>query len=200
VLAGGPVGPGNNNEGYYLDWWENGFYFAPQQRAITNQATPDEQDLLETGAAEVVKRMQSGDCKEFFGSRGLEVFNEIAWTVKRELPSNGHPQAQVGPGTIIEVNPKGGLLTPNDNSRTYNLVDPKNPKNVFRLTLPGVVARAFGQAHEGAHKAKRFGKTDQDDYPSNIMNNYRNNYKIWKACFSAAPAERWTGPGLPPSE
>lgn len=30
VLAGGAVGPGNNNEGYYLDWREGAFSFAPE--------------------------------------------------------------------------------------------------------------------------------------------------------------------------
>lgn len=199
ILAGGPVGPGNNNEGYYLDWREDGFSFTAQQskEAITNNATPDEADLLISGAAEVAKRMQTGECKDFFGSKALGVFNDIAWTVDRTLSESGHPQAVNGRGTLVFVNPKGGLLTADNGSYTYNLVDPES-KNTFRLTLKGVAARAFGQAHETAHKAQRFGKTDQDDYPKNVENNYKNNYKIWKACFSEIKPVSWTGPGSPP--
>jgi hypothetical protein len=31
VMAGGPVGPGNNNEGYYLSWRSDVFRFSPQK-------------------------------------------------------------------------------------------------------------------------------------------------------------------------
>jgi hypothetical protein len=168
------------------------------QEAITNKATPDQADLLISGAAEAARRMQAGECKDFFGHRGLAAFNGISWTINSDLPADGHPQAVNGPGTIVQVNPNGGLLTPNDSSRTFNLVDPKNSKDVFRLTLTGVMARAFGQTHEGGHQAGRFGKTDQDDYPKHLLNNYKNNYKIWKACFSEIAPTRWTGSGLPP--
>jgi RHS repeat-associated protein len=41
------------------------------QEAITNNATPDQADLLISVAAEVVGRMQAGPCQEFFGTRGV---------------------------------------------------------------------------------------------------------------------------------
>jgi RHS repeat-associated protein len=168
------------------------------QEAITNNATPEQADLLVSGAAEAARRMQVGQCRDFFGDRGLATFRGIAWTVNPNLPADGHPQAVSGPGTIVQVNPNGGLLTPDGSSRTFNLVDSQNSKNVFRVTLTGVIARAFGKAHEGGHQARRFGKTDRDDYPKHLLNNYKNNYKIWKACFSEIAPVRWTGSGLPP--
>jgi hypothetical protein len=65
--------------------------------------------------------------------------------------------------------------------------------------LSGLIARAFGQTHEGAHQARRFAKTDADDYPKHLSNNYQNNYKIWQACFSDIAPVRWTGASLPPN-
>jgi hypothetical protein len=78
------------------------------------------------------------------------------------MPENGHPQAQIQ-GNNVSVNPSGGLLTPDGVGHTYILVQrTKSATNIRTVTLYGAAARAFGQLHEIGHKAKRFGKTDND--------------------------------------
>ena len=84
-------------------------------------------------------------------------------------------------------------MTPDSGSYTFILVDRTDKSMTIKtLTLYGEDARAFGQLHETAHKGKRFGKTDIDDLP-HIMNNYENNFKIWKNCFGSEPTKLWQG-------
>jgi hypothetical protein len=92
------------------------------------------------------------------------------------------------------------LLTPDGSAHTFILFEStKTTRAIRTVTLYGAEARAFGQLHELAHRAKRFGKTDYDDDLQHVMNSYENNYKIWKACFSDTPSQPWTGqPGLYP--
>ncbi len=87
----------------------------------------------------------------------------------------------------------GGGVTPDGDAHSFILVDPKKQANIFVLTLYGVEARGFVQTHETAHPAKRFGSKDNDAGPQNLMNGYRNNFKIWKNCFSDRPTEKWRG-------
>ena len=59
VLAGGPAGPGNNNEGYYLDWRDEVFR-TPQNPG------PDVDDLR-SGITKILKESR-GRCAEFIAS------------------------------------------------------------------------------------------------------------------------------------
>lgn len=106
------------------------------------------------------------------------------------MPVSGRPQAEIQ-GNNVKVNPHrgssggGGLITPDGVGDTFILVErTKKTTSILTVTLFGADARAFGQLHETAHKAKRFGSTDNDLGPQRVMNNYENNFKIWKACFS----------------
>src|SRR5262249_14460350 len=106
---------------------------------------------------------------------------------------NGHPQAEIR-GDNVRVNPNGGLVTPDRVGFTFILLDrTKKATSILAVTLLGAEARAFGQLHETGHKAKRFGKTDNDLGPQHLMNGYENNFKIWKACFSETPTKLWKG-------
>jgi hypothetical protein len=130
--------------------------------------------------------------------KGLKALNSLNFTVDPTMSETGHPQAQIR-GDNVRVNPKGGLLIPDGVAYAFVVVESTKTTRSFRtVTLYGAEARAFGQLHEAGHKAKRFGKTDNDG-DRHVMNSYENNYKIWKACFSDTPSQPWTGqPGLYP--
>jgi hypothetical protein len=85
------------------------------------------------------------------------------------------------------------MVTPDGQSHPYILVDPKNTRNISVVTLYGAAARAFGQLHETGHKAHKFGNTDNDLSKQNLLNGYRNNFKIWKACFGELTPQPWRG-------
>jgi hypothetical protein len=162
-------------------------------------AQDDADDLLKSGTKEARSRLNNETCGKFFGGtqKGIEALNNMSFSTDYSMPESGHPQAQVT-GTSVQVNPHrgkngdgGGLITPDGEKHPYILINPDKANEITVVTLEGVVARAFGQLHETAHPAKRFGKTDND--LKDVLNGYRNNYKIWKACFSEAKPEPWNG-------
>ena len=109
------------------------------------------------------------------------------------MPENGHPQAEIL-GNNVRVNPNGGLVTPDNGSFTFILVEKgKSATRILTVTLFGADARAFGQLHETGHQAQRFGSTDNDAGPQRLMNGYQNNFKIWQSCFSDTPTQPWRG-------
>jgi hypothetical protein len=175
---------------------------APPQKAIVVNGTPDQDALISAGQDEAVRRVQEiTPCSAFFGGadKAIRSLTQTAWNIQSSMDPSGHPQAKIGPGTYVFVNPAGGLLQPNGSSRSFGLVDPVS-KAGFTITLEGAQARAFGMQHETAHKLKKFGKTDNDDpnTKSGPLNGRINNFKVWKACFPGVTAKPWTGGGLPP--
>jgi len=162
---------------------------------LQKPAETSQEELLKTGTGEAANRLKNDSCAKFFGGKdkGLKALNSLNFSVDSSMPENGHPQAQIQ-GNNVSVNPKGGLLTPDTVGHTYLLVErTKSGVNILKLTLSGAEARAFGQLHEAAHKAKRFGSTDNDLAPQRLMNGYENNFKIWKACFGDTPTQPWKG-------
>ena len=154
-----------------------------------------QQDLITTGTAEAADRLTVEPCAVFFGGakKGLEALNSLNFEVDPSMNPSGRPQAEIR-GNNVSVNPNGGLMTPDGVGHTYILFEKtKNANSTLTLTLFGVEARAFGQLHETAHKAKRFGSTDNDLGRERVMNNYQNNFKIWKACFSTTRTQPWRG-------
>lgn len=162
-----------------------------------NHETPEA--LVKSGTTEAQSRLKNEPCAKFFGGtdKGLKALNSLDFSVDPSMDASGHPQAQII-GNKVSVNPHrgspggGGLVTPDGVGQPYILVDPKNG-NILVVTLYGAAARAFGQLHETGHKAKRFGRTDNDLSKQNLMNGYRNNFKIWSACFSEVTAQPWRG-------
>jgi len=63
VLAGGPVGPGNNNEGYYVDWRDEVFR-APQNPSRTPLTSGEVNTLL----SDLQKLLANPDCASFIKS------------------------------------------------------------------------------------------------------------------------------------
>ena len=156
---------------------------------------PPQEALITSGTAEAADRLKIKPCATFFGGtkKGLEALESLNFDVDPTMDPSGHPQAEIQ-GNNVKVNPNGGLMTPDGGRYTFILVERTKSANSTRtLTLFGVEARAFGQLHETGHKAKRFGKTDNDLGRGRVMNNYQNNFKIWKACFSGTPTQPWRG-------
>ena len=156
---------------------------------------PTSTDLVKSGTSEAANRLKNDPCAKFFGGadKGLKALNSLNFSVDPSMPESGHPQAEIR-GNNVRVNPNGGLVTPDGVGFTFILVErTKSATNIQTVTLFGAAARAFGQLHETGHKAKRFGKTDNDFGLQRIMNGYENNFKIWKACFSDTPAQTWRG-------
>ena len=162
---------------------------------------PTAEELLQTGKTEAEKRLKNDPCAKFFGGtdKGLKALNTLNFFVDPSMPESGRPQAELQ-GDNVRVNPHrgspggGGLVTPNGVGHTFILLErTKNATTILTVTLFGADARAFGQLHETAHKAKRFGSTDNDSGRQRVMNGYENNFKIWKACFSSTPTQSWRG-------
>jgi len=158
-----------------------------------------QQQRRELDGGEAAARMEIKPCSDFFGGteNGVKALNSLQFTPDPNMKENGHPQAELQPnGTDVKLNTHvslggGGGLTPNGVRHLFILVNPKAEADIRVLELFGVEARAFVQDHETAHKAHKFGSTDNDGDPQHLMNGYRNNFKIWQACFSGGRTEPW---------
>ena len=165
---------------------------SPQTPAVTN-TTPQQQALLNTGSAEAARRLQNPTCAAFFGGteNGLQALNSLTFSIDPSLPEDGHPQG-VLEGDTVRVNPHGSsFVTPDDSSYTFYLLDTPVQAGRQTIILTGDDARAFAQLHEAGHKGERYGATDKDGFvPATFLNNYINNWKIWKSCFSEAKPKK----------
>jgi len=160
------------------------------------------EDLIKSGTTEAASRLQIEPCSEFFGGtkNGLKALNSLKFIADPSMDESGRPQAELqANGIDVTINTHhvppdgGGGVTPDGVAHLFLLVDPKKAANMLVLTLYGAEARGFVQVHETAHKAHKFGKSDNDAGKQNLMNGYRNNFKIWQACFGSAPTEPWHG-------
>jgi hypothetical protein len=158
------------------------------QTPTVSNATSEQKEAITTGHAEAEKRLDIGSCADFFGGKntGLETLHGFKFVIDSRMPANGHPQAALDDDNVtLHVNPHGSsFVTPANSSYTFYLFDPSKPQ-MYTMILSGAQASAFAQLHETGHRAHSYGTSDIDAFtPQTFLNNYLNNFKIWKACFS----------------
>lgn len=191
--------PGNidnlqfNYSGRYLNWLIG--HQGQVRRAPTIKgATQDQQARVEDAWVEMMNRLGTkgapSECAKLFG--GFEKAMQLLKNTKFSIETLDENAVAETKGKKVQISPTNGFF---DNEEKNPILITRNFRDLtlpggstkhynysyHRISLSAVEQSAFVLLHELGHRAKIFGKFNDD---ASITENARNNELIWNACFS----------------